>query len=527
MPVVHPAELWKQTGRWFSIDQALVRFKDRGERDLVLAMTHEEVVADLARSEIRSYRQLPQLVYQIQTKFRDEPRARGGLIRVREFIMKDSYSLDRDVAGLERTYRDHYDAYFRVGARAGLPLTAVQSDVGMMGGKVAHEFMYITPIGEDSLAICGACGYSANREVAEFRRTVHEAEPPRALEKVATPNTETIESLAAFLNIDSRATAKVVFFIASFADDRPDRLVMAVVRGDMDVNAVQVQNLIQGNALRPAHPEEIYAVGAVPGYGSPIGINRGAATVVVDTLVVDTPNLVSGANESGYHLLNVNVPRDFQPDFVGSIASVHEGAPCTRCGHPLHMVRGVEVGNIFQLGTRYTAALNATFTDEDGTEHPIIMGSYGIGVGRLLACVAEEHRDERGLALPISVAPFEVALLSLGRSEAALADAETLYAELTRAGISVLYDDRSASAGVKFADADLRGIPLRLTISDRSLAAGGVECRPRRGGEAQIVPLSEIVTVLQGEIDKLWQELNASVQSVPTWDTIEARGEEV
>jgi prolyl-tRNA synthetase len=286
-----------------------------------------------------------------------------------------------------------------------------------------------------------------------------------------------------------------------------------------------VQNLIQCNALRPAHPEEISAVGTVPGYASPIGIDGGAAIVVVDTLIVDTPNLVSGANESGYHLLNVNVPRDYEPDFVGSIASVHDGAPCIRCGHPLHLVRGVEVGNIFQLGTRYTAALNANFADEDGTERPIIMGSYGIGVGRLLACVAEEHRDERGLAWPISVAPFEVALVSLGRSEAALAQAETLYAELTKAGISVLYDERSASAGVKFADADLRGMPLRLTISDRSLAAGGVECRRRRGGEAHIVPLREIVTVLKSEIDNFWQELNASVQSVPTWETTKRKGE--
>lgn len=523
MPVVHPAEVWKQTGRWQVIDESLARFQDRGGRDMVLAMTHEEVVASLAATEIRSYRQLPQLVYQMQTKFRDEARARGGLIRVREFVMKDSYSLDRDTEGLAAQYRAHYDAYFRIAARAGLPLIAVTSDVGMMGGKVAHEFMYLTPIGEDTLALCDTCGYSANREVAVFAKQAVDGGTPEPLEKVATPNAPTIDALAALLGVPASKTAKMVFFVGGFGAGQPERLVVGIVRGDMDVNQTQLLNLSGAASLRPAHPDEVRAAGAVPGYASPIGMDEGAL-VIADDLVVSSTNLVGGANEEGFHLLNTNAGRDYRPHATGPLASVYEGAPCVRCGSPLRLVRGVEVGNIFQLGTRYSAAMGATYADEEGAEHPIIMGSYGIGVGRTLACVAEEHRDDRGLILPISIAPYQVTLVSLGRTPEARAEADSVYEALSAAGVEVLYDDREASPGVKFADADLRGIPLRVTVSERSLKAGGAEIQRRAGGEARVVPLAGLVVEVTGEIGALLGELQEAARGAKKWEDQAAAG---
>jgi len=517
MPVVHPGELWQQTGRWDAIDATMVRFKDRRDRDMLLAMTHEEVVAALAHSEIRSYRQLPQLVYQLQTKFRDEPRARGGLIRVREFVMKDSYSLDLDQAGLEVQYVRHYDAYHRIGARTGVPLAAVQSDVGMMGGKVAHEFMYVTPIGEDSLVLCEACGYAANLEVSAFRKHPIDKGSPQPLERVHTPGHMTIEAVASFLGVEKTQTAKMVFYMGDYGPDAPARLVVGVVRGDMEVNLIRLKYLAGARDLRPAHPEEIEAVGAVPGYASPRDIDRTQAMVIVDDLVTHSANLVVGANEKDYHLRNANYGRDYEADVVGAIAAAYEGAPCANCGEPVHIVRGVEVGNIFQLGTRYSEALEATYTDEHGAAHPIIMGSYGIGVGRLLACVAEEHNDERGLTLPIAVAPFHVGLVALVREEETREKAEALYQALLNAGVEVLYDDRDATAGVKFADADLRGLPLRLTISERSLQQGGVECKRRTEKAFEIIPLDDIVAHVQQECRALFEDLATRLGTVPTW----------
>lgn len=506
MPVVHPAELWQATGRWYDIDATMARFVDRRERDMLLAMTHEEVVAFHAASEIQSYRQLPAMVYHMQTKFRDELRSRGGLIRVREFIMKDSYSLDRDPAGLAEQYDRHYEAYERIGRRCALPLTAVRSDTGMMGGKVAHEFMYVTPVGEDSLALCDACGYAANREVAEFRLdpAPGEALPP---ERVHTPGTSTIDDLTALLGISAEETAKMVFYMGSFRGDdgtRSERLVAAIVRGDLDANPIQVQNLTGALELRPAQEEEIAAAGMVPGFASPVGVDPGAALFVVDHWVAESPNLVLGANETDYHLRNVCCGRDYEPTVVGPVAAAIEGAPCGRCGAALRLARGVEVGNIFQLGTRYSDGLEATYTDEEGVERPIWMGSYGIGLGRLLACVAEEHRDRYGLRLPISVAPYHVSLVVLAREEETWTAADRVFEEMCAAGIEVLYDDRrDLRAGVKFNDADLRGLPLRLVIGERSLAAGGAELSHRGVRESRIIPLDDLIAELRGEIAAL------------------------
>lgn len=519
MPVIHPAELWQETERWYQIGSEMGRFKDKNKRDMVLAMTHEEVVADLVRKEIQSYRQLPRLIYHIQTKWRDDPRPRAGLIRVREFTMKDSYSLDADWEGLDQQYKAHYQAYFNIFHRCDLSVIAVKSDVGMMGGKLAHEYMYLTPIGEDTLLLCDDCHYSANRQIATFRKQIAPQEELLPVEKVATPDTTTIEGLARFLGVPKSKTAKAVFMVADIPQGKEiiQRFVFAVVRGDMEVNETKLVNAVKAQELRPATEEEILAVGATPGYASPVGLKN--ALVVVDDIIPESPNLVAGANESGYHLRNVNYGRDYQADIVTDIAAAQEGDACPRCAGGLRSVRGVEVGNIFKLGTRYTDAMNCMFLDRDGKQHPVIMGSYGIGSGRLLACIAEEHHDAHGLIWPVSVAPYPVHLVLLGGKGAGQAAqaAEQVYSALLGAGIEALFDDREESPGVKFNDADLMGMPIRLTVGDRSLQRGGVEFKPRHLEEKTIIPLSEVVAFVQAEIEKLKAGIQAKVVTVP-WE---------
>ena len=504
MPVVQPADIWKESGRYYQIGSEMGRFRDKNGHDMVLAMTHEEVVSDLVRGTIRSYRQLPALIYHLQTKWRDDPRPRAGLIRVREFIMLDSYSLDADWQGLDTQYQTHYDAYSRIFKRCGLSAVAVRSDSGMMGGKEAHEFMYLTPIGEDSLLFCDACGYSANRQVATFSKPEPQPEAALALEKVATPGASTIENLAQFLNIGTDKTAKAVFFMARFIENRKEEqgLVFAVVRGDMEVNETKLANLVKASELRPATDEEIQTSGAAPGYASPVGIS--GVRVVVDDLVPRSPNLVAGANEPGYHLRNVNYGRDFTAGIVADIAAAREGDGCPVCGKPMRLVRGVEVGNIFKLGTRYSDALDCTFLDEQGSQKAVIMGSYGIGVGRLLACIAEEHHDERGLVWPASVAPYPVHIVILpGREVDTALIASGIEAALMEADLEPLVDDRLESAGVKFNDADLIGLPVRLTVSERAFKQGGVELKMRASGELSIVPLERVVAVVRSAIETL------------------------
>ena len=496
MPVVQPAEVWKETGRYYQIGSEMGRFKDKTNHDMVLAMTHEEIVADLIRSIIRSYRQMPALVYHIQTKWRDDPRPRAGLIRVREFTMLDSYSLDTDFTGLDKQYQAHYEAYFRIFNRCGLPTVAVLSDTGMMGGKMAHEYMYLSPIGEDSLLFCDQCHYSANRQIALMQKPVPVAEEMLPMQKVATPHASSIEDLCQFLNVPACKTAKAVFYTATIEgnDGESDRtqFVFAVVRGDMEVNETKLTNLLAAKDLRPATEEEIRAVGAEPGFASPVGLKN--VLVIVDDLIPQCANLVAGANETGYHLLNVNYGRDFTATQVADICAAADGSACPNCGQPMRLTRGVEVGNIFKLGTRYTDALGCTYLDEAGTAKPVVMGSYGIGVGRLLACVAEEHHDERGLIWPESIAPFPVHLVVLaGKTIDTWSMAETIEKELTQAGLEPLVDDRLESAGVKFNDADLIGIPLRITVSERALKQGGVEFKCRSGGEAWIVPVEDVL----------------------------------
>lgn len=491
MPVVQPADIWQESGRYYQIGSEMGRLKDKSGHDMILAMTHEEVVADLARGLIRSYRQLPALVYHLQTKWRDDPRPRAGLIRVREFTMLDSYSLDADWEGLDRQYQAHYEAYFRIFERCGLPVVAVLSDTGMMGGKMAHEYMYLAPIGEDSLLFCDACGHAANRQVAKVRKTAPTPEAMLPIEKVATPECSSIADLAAFLKIPASKTAKAVFFMAEIQDKAAEiksELLFCVVRGDMEVNETKVSNLVKAKELRPATDEEIARIGAVPGYASPVGLKN--ARVIVDELIPQSPNLVSGANEKGYHLLNVNYQRDFEATQVADISAAGEGDACEKCGSPYRLSRGVEVGNIFKLGTRYTDALGCTFTDENRQEKFIIMGSYGIGVGRLLACVAEEHRDDKGLIWPVSIAPYPVHMVVLPGKELDVTPVlEDLERALIQSGLEPLVDDRQDTAGVKFNDADLIGLPVRVTVSERALKSNGVEIKLRSGGDSRVVPL--------------------------------------
>src|ERR687889_1526569 len=500
MPVVQPAEVWKRSGRYGSTGRELVRLRDRRDREMVLAMTHEEIVAGLAAGEVDSYQRLPRLVYQIQTKFRDDPRPRAGLIRAREFTMKDAYSLDRDEAGLDRQYGTLYEAYFRIFARCGLPAVAVGADVGIMGGSMSHEFMYLSPIGEDTILLCDACGYRANRQVAGFRKSLPGAEEQRPLEKISTPDADTIEALAGYLEVPEARTAKAVFMVGTIGN--AERFVFAVVRGDMELSETKLATAVGASELRPALPEEIRAVGAEPGYGSPLGVE--GALVVADDAIVNSPNLVAGANEVGFHFMNVNHGRDFEADMVADLASAEDGAPCPDCGGAMRAERGVEVGNIFKLGTRYSEALGARFLDSDGERKPVVMGSYGIGVGRLLACIAEEHRDNDGLIWPVSVAPYHVHLVAAEAGE----KADGVYEELRSTGVEVLYDDRRESLGTRFKDADLIGIPLRLTLTPRSLQRGGVEIKGRSEAEGYIVSTEEAASVVGSEIADLERKAN-------------------
>ena len=529
MPVVQPAALWKRSGRWYEIGDDLARLTDRVGRDLVLGMTHEEVISELAAGVISSYRQLPLMLYQIQTKFRDEPRPRGGLIRVREFTMKDGYSFHADHASLDDYYPLVYQAYFNIFGRAGLDVIAVESDTGMMGGTMAHEFMALTEVGEDTLLLCDACGYKANRQIATFVKSEGagsnsgapngEAEVALPLEEVATPGANTIAALASFLDIPQSRTAKAIFMVATIEEDgeEKEKFVFVVVRGDMELNETKLTNAIKARHLRPALPAEIKAVGAEPGYGSPVGIHAEQVLLVVDDLIPASPNLVAGANREGWHYRNVNCGRDYEPNLTLDVVSAAEGHPCPVCRAPLRSVRGVEVGNIFKLGTKYSQAMDATFLDEEGESSPMVMGCYGIGSGRLMASVIEKSNDENGIVWPITVAPYQVYLVSLAtrRTPEVTEVAERIYAQLQEAGIELLYDDRDERAGVKFNDADLLGIPIRLTVGARGIKNGIAELKLRGSDESQTVPLDDIVAQVRAVVEAETARIQESVLTEP------------
>lgn len=502
MPFVHTADVWKETERYYLVGPEMARFEDRAGRDMVLAMTHEEVVADLLRTDVNSYKQLPQIVYHLQSKWRDEPRARGGLIRVREFTMKDSYSLDVDEDGLEHSYEAHAEAYDRIFTRLGIDFIKVGADVGMMGGSKSEEFMAFSPHGEDVILICPNGDYAANREVAVYQPFPADESDMLPLEEVETPNASTIQGVADFLGVPLSSTAKAVFFMAD------EKFVFVVIRGDLEVNETKLRNALEVGDLLPATPEQIQAIGAVAGYASPIGINRGEnVVVVVDQSVASARNLVAGANKDGYHVRNSNVGRDYEADIIADVSAAAAGHLCPVCGEPMITRRAIEVGNIFKLGTRYTTAMGATYLDQNGKAHPVIMGSYGIGVGRNAATAVEQSHDDKGIIWPISIAPYHVSLLSIGKDEDVIQATDKLYADLEAAGIEVLYDDRNERPGVKFNDADLIGNPIRLSISRKTLDAGEVEFKLRAEAESKNLPMNGIVETLRETIDAMLAEL--------------------
>jgi prolyl-tRNA synthetase len=482
MPVIHPAELWQQSGRWDSIGDEMFRLKDRNQRDLCLGMTHEEVIAWIAAHEIHSYRDLPQLWYQIQTKERDEARPKSGVLRTREFVMKDSYSLDRDPAGLDAQYEAHRQAYCRIFDRCGLTYFVVESDPGMMGGAGSHEFMAPSPAGEDRVALCRACGYAANLELAVSRPHPGGAFPPWPLEEVPTPNARTIAEVCALLKIEPALTIKALMVVGASGP------VLALVRGDQQLHEKKLQRIL--GPFRPAHRDEIReAAGVEPGFVGPVGL---AVRTIADE-ALRTGCYVAGANKPDTHLRGVVPGRDFQAEY----ADLHEasaGDGCGRCGAPLTVERVIEVGNIFKLGTKYSVPLRAVYLDEQGQERPIVMGSYGIGPARIAAAAIEQNHDPHGIIWPETIAPFQVHLLVVNMKELALAElGERLYATLAGAGLEVLYDDRDDRPGVKFKDADLLGIPLRLTVGSRAVKEGLVEIRRRHTGEEIRVPPGEVV----------------------------------
>jgi prolyl-tRNA synthetase len=485
MPVIQPAELWQASGRWEAIGDEMFRLKDRNQRDMCLGMTHEEVIAWLAAREVHSYRDLPQLWYQIQTKERDEARPKSGVLRTREFVMKDSYSLDRDAAGLDVQYEAHRQAYCKIFDRAGLRYFVVESDPGMMGGAGSHEFMAPSEAGEDQVAICGSCGYAANLELAVSRPPIP-AFPAWTLEEVPTPNARTIAEVTGLLKIDPALTIKSLVVVG------PNGPVLALVRGDRQLRERKLQRAI--GAFRPAHRDEVLeAAGVEPGFVGPVGL--GLRIIADESL--RTGCYVTGANKPDLHLRGVVPGRDFQAEF-SDLQEAAAGDGCGMCGTILSVERVIEVGNIFKLGTKYSVGLRAVYLDEQSQERPIVMGSYGIGPARIAAAAIEQNHDANGIIWPETIAPFQVHLLVVNAKEPKMAGlAEQVYADLTGAGVEVLYDDRDERPGVKFKDADLLGLPLRVTVGTKAVKEGVVEIRRRRTGEEVAVRPGEVVARIQ------------------------------
>lgn len=507
MPNLHPAALWQATGRWGHFD-VLFKLTGSGDRDYALSATHEEIVVDLALRDIESYRDLPRMIYHISKKFRDEQRPRAGLIRLREFIMKDAYTLDRSEEALDDYYPSMIQAYFNIFNRCGVPTIAINADVGAMGGKASQEFTVPHPQGEDEFIACENCDYAANVEAAEF---VREGEKPAQLDelvKVETPDCKTIADVAAFIGVPSDRTIKAVFYWwrPKFVETPGEgRLVFALVRGDLNINDTKLVNALGGGFLRAATEDEIRAVGAVPGYASGVGLTPAkdmmspGVMVVADESIEQGGNYVVGANEEPYHYTGANVGRDFSVSRIADIAQAAGGHQCPVCGGRIEARRAIEVGHCFKLGTRYSAAVGATYLDENGQPQLIYMGSYGIGLDRLMAVIVELHNDKDGIVWPDSVAPYQVHLVHIGKAgDGTKEKAEAIYDDLTAAGIEVLYDDRDGlGAGVKFKDADLIGIPWRVTVSSRSLEQGGVEVKRRSENERRVVAIEELLPLLR------------------------------
>lgn len=505
-PVTMPATLWQASGRWESVGKELLRFKDRSGADMVLGMTHEEAAVHMAMNVASTYQKYPFMIYQIQTKFRDEPRARGGLIRVREFTMKDAYSFHTSQKDLERYYKRCYRAYERIYARVGIPeVVAVASDSGMMGGKVSHEFMLLTDIGEDTIVLCPECGYRANMEAADCIVHNDPDEAMAPLEKVATYDNKTIEDVCSFLHGSAEKSAKAVVY----QRNEDDSYVLVFVRGDLEVNETKLRNYLKAEV----HPAvEIDHAGLVAGAIGPVNLAKGI-TVVYDRSLEGTRNLVCGANEEGYHFTGLNMDRDVPNAEYVDVAKATVGGVCPKCGkHSLTVKNGIEVGNIFQLGRRYTESMGMTYDDEKGNRVNPIMGCYGIGVGRLMASVCEEHHDQYGPVWPISIAPWEIEICALRADQAHVKEeANKLYKSLMDEGYEVLFDDRTVSAGFMFSDADLLGSPVRIVISPKTLDRGVVEIVTRDKTIKEDVPLECAMQRTKEIVAELYARINSHV----------------
>ena len=487
MSALQPLEFWDTSGRSEAMGSELFRLHDRRERPLVLAPTHEELLTYMVKANVNSYRDLPLIIYQIQTKFRDEPRPRGGLIRVREFDMKDAYSFDIDEAGLDVSYDAMAQAYRNIFSRCGLQTIEVEADSGAIGGKDSSEFILVADAGEDTVLICPTGDYAANAEKAVFAKPQQESEPLLPIEEAHTPGIKTIEELCEFLDEKPSKTLKAVFYMAS------GELVFVVIRGDLEVNEIKLSNVLGGVPdLRLASPEEVQEHGLTAGSASPIGLD--GIRVVADESIDIGSNFLAGANRPDYHLRNTNHHRDFKADIVTDIALAQPGDSCEKCGTELVMRRGIEVGHIFKLGTRYSDVLEAHYPDESGEPHLILMGCYGIGVGRLLGAAIEQNHDDNGMTLPATIAPYQVSIVALNmQNETVSESAQALYDELRAAGLEVLFDDRNESAGVKFNDADLIGLPIRLVVSQRNIREGVVEVKLRSSSEPETVAAADVV----------------------------------
>jgi len=485
MPCVLPAELWKESGRWDHYGKELLRVKDRHDRDYCFGPTHEEVITDLARREVRSYRQLPINLYQIQTKFRDEVRPRFGVMRAREFVMKDAYSFDADEAGAEQSYERMYDAYTRIFQRCGLRFRAVEADTGLIGGRFSHEFMVLADTGEDTIVSCDACTYAANMERAEIGRVAEKTnEKPKKLERMQTPDKKSVEEVTAFLGVPPERLVKTIIF------ETEQGAVAALVRGDHEINEAKLRRHVGATQLELAGDQVVADVTHAPkGFAGPVGLDL---RIIADYALEGMRNMVVGANELDAHLVNVNLGRDFHVEEFADIRLARAGDPCPRCPGKLQVSRGIEVGHIFKLGSKYSEAMGATYLDPEGNERNLIMGCYGIGVGRTAAATIEQNHDEDGIIFPLAIAPFHVLILPVNNKDAQIMEAaEDLYCRLSEKGAEVLLDDRDDRPGVKFKDADIIGIPLRLTVGEKNLRKGKVEIKVRGSGEVMGVGLEE------------------------------------
>ena len=484
MPIVQPAEIWQESGRWDVYGAEMFRLQDRHNRCFCLGPTHEEMVTTLIRGDVRSYRQLPLSVYQIQNKYRDERRPRFGLMRGREFIMKDAYSFDRDEAGLDKSYQDMYDAYTNIFTRCGLNFRPVEADSGAIGGSGSHEFMVIADSGEAEIVFCTSCDYAANVEKAELFPLEAQEEAMLTKEEVVTPDCKTIADVCAYLKLPVDHSVKAVAY------NSEKGLILCFVRGDHEVNEIKVINTCGVIDLEMATEEQLAAAGTVGGYMGPVGIDNKKVIVVVDATVMKMHNVCCGANKEGYHFINVNPGRDFTPTYVADIRLIQEGDPCPHCGGEVSKARGIEVGQVFKLFTKYSSALKATYLDENGKEQPMVMGCYGVGVSRTMAAAIEQNYDDNGIIWPIEIAPYHVLVVPVNtKDEASAAKAEEIYMQLKKVGLETVIDDRNERPGVKFKDADIIGYPLRVVVGPKTLTEGKLEVKIRKTGEIRYLPL--------------------------------------